>query len=500
MSRFFYYLIFIVFLSFYHCGKEKPTRPDSSEKTGSISGHVINAQDSSAVKSALINITPGDLSVNTDQNGFYTVTDLAEGHYLVIVSKENFMSDSSDVFLQADQNKTVNFALARAFNPLIWEFITDKPVYYSTPAIDDDGTIYVGTGVYLGTNSGSLYAVNPDGTQKWKYDLDNNATSPVIGQDGTIYIMDTKNILYAFNRAGNLLWRYEDWIKNDFAEVGQRPVAIGYDNTLYVYVGFDLYAINPDGTRKWLFDPQRSGTPCGASPAVGKDSTIYVILGDNILYAIHPDGTLKWEFYLETFNEHSYTSITLDADNVIYFGTENNSGGYLYAVYPTGILKWRVLAGTERPVRASPVIGLDGTVYVATKAYSHNRPAEIVAVTAEGSILWKYVVESVHFTPDDVYTTATVGDNGLIYTAAETGFVYALNPDGTLNWKYDSQGGINWSSPTLTKDGILYIGAMKNEGGALIALQTQSQGVASSPWPTFRQNNKNTGRSDEFLR
>lgn len=495
--RIFFSKIFIlpvIFLAMCFCEKQKPAEPVSPVTTGSISGHVLNAEDSSAVESARIQVVPGDFIADTDKDGFYTLSNISEGYYLVVASKTGFISDSSDVSVVAGQNTTANFRLKLEINPLKWEFFMDKPIYYSTPAIDDNGTIYVGTGVYLGTTSGSLYAVNPDGSQKWKYDLDFNATTPVIGGDGTIYIMDTKNVLYAFNAAGSLLWRYENWENNDFAEVGQRPVAIGYDNTLYVYVGFDLYAIHPDGTRKWIFDPHKSGTPCGASPAVGMDGTIYAVLGDNILYAVFPDGTLKWEFYLETVGEHSYTSITLDADGVIYFGTENNKGGYVYAVYPTGILKWRVLAGHDRPVRASAVIGLDGTIYSATKAYSHSRPAEILAISAAGAILWNYTVESVHFTPDDVYTTATVGEDGLIYTAAETGFIYALNPDGTLNWKYDTHGGINWSSPTLTDDGTLYIGAMKNEGGALFALQTQSRGLAGSPWPTFRQNNKNTGR------
>ena len=45
----------------------------------------------------------------------------------------------------------------------------------STPAIADDGTIYVGS------EDTNLYAVNPDGTQKWEYPLgDENKYSPGI--------------------------------------------------------------------------------------------------------------------------------------------------------------------------------------------------------------------------------------------------------------------------------------------------------------------------------
>jgi len=190
-----------------------------------------------------------------------------------------------------------------------------------------------------------------------------------------------------------------------------------------------------------------------------------------------------------------YTAVAVGNNGTIL---KTADGGYVYAVYPDGTLKWRVLAARERAVRSSPVIDTDGTVYTATKAYSHRRPAEVLAINPDGTIQWRFTVESVHFTPDDVYTTPTLGANGLIYIAAETGFVYALNKDGTLNWKYDSQGGINWSSPTMIEDGTLYIGAMKNEGGALLALKTESMGYANTPWPAFRQNNRNNGRSEEF--
>ena len=476
------------------CDKKEPIEPLPPATTGTVSGNVINAVDSSAVETALITANPGGYSVYTDNTGSYTLADLPEGQYLVIASKEGFYGDSADVSVVAGQTVTADFSLTPEIDIIKWQFITDKPIYYSTPAIDDNGIIYVGTGMYLWTTSGSLYAINPDGTLKWKYDLNNNATSPVIGEDGTIYIMDRKNVLYALDQGGILKWRYNAWDNDDFAEVGQRTVAIGYDNTLYVYVGLALYAVNADGTRKWKFDPKRGGSRCGASPVVGSDSTIYAILGGEILYAVKPDGTLKWEFYLENYDEHSYTSPTLDINDVIYFGTENREGGYVYAVYPNGILKWRILAGSLRPVRASSVIGMDGTIYIATKAYSHRQPAEVLAISPEGKINWRFTVESIHFTPDDVYSTPAIGADGLIYFTAETGFIYALNPDGTLNWKQDLECGINWSSPTLIDDGTIYIGGLKNDGGSLFAVQSDSPGLAGSPWPTFRQNNKNTGR------
>lgn len=48
-----------------------------------------------------------------------------------------------------------------------------------------------------------------------------------------------------------------------------------------------------DGEKKWEF---LTGGVVYSSPAIGTDGTIYVGSGDGKLYAINPDGTKKWEF------------------------------------------------------------------------------------------------------------------------------------------------------------------------------------------------------------
>ncbi|MDQ3024805.1 MAG: PQQ-binding-like beta-propeller repeat protein, partial [bacterium] len=54
----------------------------------------------------------------------------------------------------------------------------------NSPTVGADGTIYIGG------ESGYLYAFNPDGTEKWKYDAGVSAkiySAPAIASDGTIY-------------------------------------------------------------------------------------------------------------------------------------------------------------------------------------------------------------------------------------------------------------------------------------------------------------------------
>jgi outer membrane protein assembly factor BamB len=67
--------------------------------------------------------------------------------------------------------------------------------------IGEDSTIY------FNTNEG-LFAVTPKGNLKWKVDFENtdyDATStPLIGDDGTIYTIYFKRTLYAINPDGSL--------------------------------------------------------------------------------------------------------------------------------------------------------------------------------------------------------------------------------------------------------------------------------------------------------
>jgi len=57
---------------------------------------------------------------------------------------------------------------------------------YSSPTIGTDGTIYIGAGYGKHTNPANLYALNPDGTQKWAFPTSGGINySPAIGSDGT---------------------------------------------------------------------------------------------------------------------------------------------------------------------------------------------------------------------------------------------------------------------------------------------------------------------------
>ena len=384
---------------------------------------------------------------------------------------------------------------------VLWRFHADHAGYYCSPAVANDGTIYFSTGSYTlayGYQPGELYALSPNGTLKWAYYSDKSFFSPAIGENGWIYLMDHDYKVYAFTPEGTLVWTFDDFeytfVKRD---MGQRTPAIGADGT--VYVGADgLYALDPEtGTPMWHFIRYPGTRECIASPVIGDDNTIYVTIGQDSLYAINPDGTRKWAFGFDNPYELSFATPAIDVSGVIYITSEAFVGiSKIYAIDPDGSLKWKYEVEGARPVRASPAIGEDGTIYIATKAISKEIPSRVIALAPDGSELWHLDIPTIHETPDDVYSSPTVGADGTIYFGAETGWLYAVSREGTLIWDHKLIG-INWSGPAIIDDGTLYVAGI-DDGmiytGALCAVITSSYGLASSPWPKFHHDNRNTGR------
>lgn len=151
----------------------------------------------------------------------------------------------------------------------IWLFKTED-VADCSPVIDNNGTIYIG--------STEFYAVYPNGTLKWKYDVPFRivTSAPAIGEDGIVYIgtiWAMPNYLYAFYTTnGTLKWRY------DTGDSLESSPAIGDDGTIYFGTTsmdggqLKFIALNKDGTEKWRKDIKTSFS----SPAIGEDGTVYI--------------------------------------------------------------------------------------------------------------------------------------------------------------------------------------------------------------------------------
>jgi len=231
-----------------------------------------------------------------------------------------------------------------------------------TPAIGLDGTVYVGSDL----SRDSLYAINSDGTLKWSFPTAyGDANSPVIGPDNTIYFTDG-GLLYAINPDGNEKWQCN--IEGAGSSLSINP------NSSTIYVGTEkgvLYAVSSGGIVKWSFDAA-SGEDrmIRSSPAIAPDGTIYfgtkVLPGTQVrFFALNPNGTLKWIFepHDRGINDEGndiYSSPAVGSDGTVYFGCETT---YIYVLNPDGSLRWK--CKTSRDITwPSPAIKSDGTIFI----------------------------------------------------------------------------------------------------------------------------------------
>jgi len=327
---------------------------------------------------------------------------------------------------------------------------------HSSPAIAPDGTIYVGS------QDNYVYAVNNDGTLKWRFQTGGPVrSSPAIAPDGTIYVGSHDNRLYALDTGGAVKWFYITG-----GDIPSSP-AIAADGTIYFGSkdGY-VYALNPDSTLKWRYSVSQD---VYSSPAIAPDGTIYVGSNSDYLYAFAPDGTLKWR---HATSRDVQSSPAIAADGTIYFGSLE---GILYALSPNDTVKWSFQ--TNGQIYASPVIAPDGTVYFG------STDNVLYAMNPDGTMKWR------HVTGDNIYSSAAINADGTIYFGSNDNNLYALRPDSALVWWYPTDNDIT-SSPTIGTDGKIYF---VGDDGYLHKLKGFSQ-LSNSNWPKFRHDIKNTGR------
>lgn len=257
--------------------------------------------------------------------------------------------------------------------------------YPSTPAISSDGTIYVAAW------NGFLYSINDNGTLQWKARMPvyrgPPVSSPTIASDGTIYI-GASDALYAISPGGGIKWKYKTP-----SAVSSSP-AIDLSGNIYFATHFGIptayvYAVNPDGTLRWRYDPpEKERTWFKSSPAVDDKGTVYIAEyyssnNQEGLLAIDQDGALKWKYVIG-----SGTSSTpaISDDGTIYVAAGGTDDQAVYAIGADGILEWTFQRGGILTVSSSPAIGSDGTIYIGSS------DGYLYAITPDGGAIWTQIL------------------------------------------------------------------------------------------------------------
>jgi len=344
---------------------------------------------------------------------------------------------------------------------LKWTFKPDSDLQ-SSPAINSDGIIYLGSSF-----DNSLYAVNPDGTEKWVFDTVGRVSrTPVIGPDGTIYIVDSSGGLYAVNPDGTEKWynnsnrycyNYSPTVNTD------GMVIMGTCTSTFGEADY-LHEVDMDGSRARKFEIPNLN-PVLSSATIGSGGTIYVGSRDYNLYAINSDWTKKWSYRTKTNRVDSTPAIA--EDGTVYVTVYYNG---LYAINNHfGIKEWVLaLSDLEDVYVGSPKIGPDQTIYVG--ASDHN----LYAVNPDGTKKWTFE------TGGRIQADPMINSDGTVYVGCIDHNLYAINPDGTKKWTFDTGNQI-YTSPVMGPYGRIFVVS----GSQLYALMDGSMSPIPSPQPAL---------------
>lgn len=198
--------------------------------------------------------------------------------------------------------ETVNIPGDRLKLEWIWDSGSLPTFRANVPAIDDNGNVYVTS------NEGAVHKLDNKGRELWRASLDMGGkveTSPSVEKDGSAVYMaggqDGAGTIYALNADGTVKWKYEQWPwdgteqKRNF---WQSFIGIGKDN-LYIPVGTlstILSVRKTDGSRIAYGTGKADGTNGGLN---GPGSGCAIGLG----------GTVS---YMTTYGGYSWNKSLLD--------------------------------------------------------------------------------------------------------------------------------------------------------------------------------------------
>ncbi len=131
------------------------------------------------------------------------------------------------------------------------------------------------------------------------------------------------------------------------------------------------------------------------------------------------------------------------------------------------------------------VIGADESIYAATRSHG------VAKFDPDGNEVWRFIgqEESLRVT-----TVPTLGDDGALYFTAEPHFVYGVDKDGKPIFRHEATGELESTGPAIRSDGAVIV----HFGTEVMAWRCPTAGLATSSWPRYQRNNRNSGNLSEL--
>jgi outer membrane protein assembly factor BamB len=265
---------------------------------------------------------------------------------------------------------------------------------------------------------------------KWRFKLDADYSlhSPGVGSDGTVYVSMSDGKLYAIAPDGTQRWMIQPGLGGGV----RGPVSVAADGTIYVGAMVPspsgsgnvdaIFAITPAGTVKWEFDATEQLLIAG--PNVGPDGNIYAVIQTGIgFFSLTPAGTLR--FKTGSFTEHGALGEEIAfGSGQVYFAFDMGGQALptIFAYDMNGALKF---AAPNEADYSRPVVGPNGNMVIQTLGLS------LTAFTPSGSQAWSF-----YEFPGNTEENPDVGPDNFAYTVRNLSTLFSFNENGTERWRY----------------------------------------------------------------
>ncbi|MBK6848670.1 MAG: PQQ-binding-like beta-propeller repeat protein [Proteobacteria bacterium] len=313
------------------------------------------------------------------------------------------------------------------------ELLGYRPQEWSSAAIDERGTIYVGS------SARRLLALASDGHELWHL-----ATRGVVAsrplyhaETGAVYFGADDGQVYAVDaRSGRLRWTF-----STEGTIAHAPV---YHDGVLLFTTSEnrVYGIDArNGRWRWQYD-REPGDGFGMQGFAGvlvHDNLAFTGFSDGMLVALRPgSGALVWTRSLsggaERFVDVDVTPVAVGGAVV----AASHSGG-VYALAPeTGAVQWQL-----------PIEGVVGLTATARRVFVSSVAVGVVALNGLGRELWRQGL------PSGVPAAVLALGPYLLVTGTETGLFVVAAESGDLLQYFDP--GHGFSAPASAGSGLVVV-------------------------------------------
>ena len=280
---------------YFMAGEVKSVSWDFGDGTTSGENNPVHAFATTGTYTVAVTVTYVN---NTTESGSLAVTvgnykwnsvDLNFGGLTGYVKTSNpvFSPDGKTMYIPTSTPAGHLFAIDVVSGEFKWVFAISQITYGGGALVASDGTIYQ---CVRNATINNVYAINPNGTQKWAVKLDAAVGAfPALSVDGVLYCLTNKSTLYALDASSGVI----KWQQSLDGATGS-AVAIDKAGNVYAGTSAAIYAFKPNKDQIWKLEEVNVTEQ--ATFAL-KDQMLYATLKGGGLVAVDmTNGTKKWTY------------------------------------------------------------------------------------------------------------------------------------------------------------------------------------------------------------